>query len=474
MVPDATALILSRIQFGFTVSFHIIFPAFTIGLGAWLAVLEALHLWSGKPVYRRLFDFWLRIFAVAFGLGVVSGIVMAFQFGSNWSELSRRSGPIQGPLLAYESFTAFALEASFFGVLIFGRRRIPPALYLASAVLVAVGTSLSSFWILVNNSWMQAPTGFEATADGSFVPTSWFDIIFNGVVWVRFPHMILAAYVTTAFCVAATGAWHLLRGSHREESVAMLRMGLGLAAVLVPAQMLFGHLNGDYVVRLQPSKIAAIEGRWHDEQPAGEVMIGWPDEDARRNWFEIKLPPPVGSLIDSSSLTAKEVGLDSIPRENWPPVLIPFFAFRIMVGIAVLMLALAWGGSWYAWKRQLHTKRWLLWPVFLSFPLGFVATLTGWLTAEVGRQPWTVFGQLRTADAVTPTLATREVATSLAVFGSVYALIFVFGAYYIYRLLKAGPGPVTAAPNSASNPKRPLAVPGASPEPHAAPPIPAE
>ena len=216
MPPDATALILSRIQFGFTVSFHIIFPAFTIGLAAWLAVLEALNLWTKKPVYRRLFDFWIRIFAVAFGLGVVSGIVMAFQFGSNWSELSRRSGPIQGPLLAYESFTAFALEASFFGVLILGRRRVPPVLYFGAAVLVAIGTSLSSFWILVNNSWMQVPTGFAAMADGSFVPTSWSDIIFNAVVFVRFSHMILAAYVTTAFCVAATGAGHLVRGCHRE------------------------------------------------------------------------------------------------------------------------------------------------------------------------------------------------------------------------------------------------------------------
>ena len=465
MTPDATAVLLSRIQFGFTVSFHIIFPAFTIGLGAWLAVLEALHLRTGLPVYRRLFDFWLRVFAVAFGLGVVSGIVMAFQFGSNWSELSRRSGPIQGPLLAYESFTAFALEASFFGVLIFGRSRIPAWAYLASAVLVAVGTSLSSFWILVNNSWMQVPTGFEMAPDGSFSPTNWLDIVFNAVVWVRFPHMILAAYVTTAFCIAATGAWHLLRDQHKPEAQVMLRMGLGLAAVLVPAQMLFGHLTGDYVVKHQPSKIAAIEGRWNDEQPAGEVIIAWPDETAAKNLFELKLPPPFGSLVDSASLSAKEVGLNSMPREDWPPVAIPFFTFRIMVGIAVLMLVLAWGGSWYAWRGRLQEKRWLLWPVFFSFPLGFAATLAGWFTAEVGRQPWTVFGQLRTIDAVTPFLKSQEVATSLAVFGSVYALIFVFGAFYIYRLLRAGPGPVTAAPIGASNAKRPFAVPGGSPQP---------
>ena len=471
MLPDATAILLSRIQFGFTVSFHIIFPAFTIGLGAWLAVLEGLSLATGQPVYRRLFDFWLRIFAVAFGLGVVSGIVMAFQFGSNWSELSRLSGPIQGPLLAYESFTAFALEASFFGVLIFGRSRVPPALYFLSAVLVAVGTSLSSFWILVNNSWMQVPTGFERMADGAFHPTSWFDILFNGVVWVRFPHMILAAYVTTAFCVAATGAWHLLRAGFKAESRVMLRMGLYLAAVLVPAQIVFGHLTGDYVVRHQPSKIAAIEGRWEDAQPAGEVLFAWPDEAGERNLYAIALPPPFGSLIDSSSLTAKEIGLKSIPKADRPPVLIPFFAFRIMVGIALLMLAIAWGGSWYAWQNRLERKRWLLWSTFLSFPLGFIATLSGWLTAEVGRQPWTIFGQLRTADAVTPSLQSREVAISLGVFGSVYALIFVFGTIYIYRLLRAGPVP--AAVDAASNAKRPLAVPGQSPQPSVATPAPA-
>ena len=463
MSPDLTAILLSRIQFGFTVSFHIIFPAFTIGLAAWLAVLDGLNLATGREVYRTLFNFWLKIFGVAFGLGVVSGIVMAFQFGSNWSELSRRSGAIQGPLLAYESFTAFALEASFFGVLVFGRKRIPPLLYLASAVLVAFGTSLSSFWILVNNSWMQWPTGFKTAGDGLFVPTDWLRIIFNGVVWVRFPHMILAAYVTTAFCVAATGAWHLLRGMHREEGRVMLRMGLGLATVLVPAQIFFGHLNGDYVVAKQPSKIAAIEGRWRDEQPAGEVMLAWPDVDAEKNLFELRLPPPFGSLIDSSSLTSKEVGISSIAKADRPPILIPFFAFRIMVGCGMVMLALAWGGSFFAWRGDLEQKRWLLWPIFLSFPLGFIATLTGWLTAEVGRQPWTVFGQLRTADAVSPMLQSREVATSLAVFGSVYALIFLFGAFYIYQLLRAGPSPVNAMPGAASNAKRPLAVPGDSP-----------
>src|SRR5208337_2651607 len=243
---DLTALLLSRLQFAFTVSFHIIFPSFTIGLAAWLTVLEALHLWTGRPAYRLVFEFWLKIFGVAFGLGVVSGIVLAFEFGTNWSELSRMSGPIQGPLLTYETFTAFALEASFFGVLLFGRSRVPPWFYLFSTAMVALGTTFSSFWIMVNNSWMQVPVGY-VVENGVFVPDDWTKIIFSPVVWVRFPHMLLAAYLTGAFCVAATGAWYLLRGMCAPEARIMLRMGLTLAAVLVPIQILFGHLCGGYV-----------------------------------------------------------------------------------------------------------------------------------------------------------------------------------------------------------------------------------
>src|SRR5579859_6549269 len=243
---DMTAILLSRIQFAATISFHIIFPAFTVGLAAWLCLLEAMSLMTGKPVYRRLFDFWRSIFAVAFAMGVVSGIVMAFQFGTNWSELSRRTGAIQGPLLGYESFTAFALEASFFGVMMFGRDRVPRWFYLFACLMVSAGTTLSSFWIMVNNSWMQYPVGYITAADGTFEPQSWFTIIFNSVVWVRFPHMLLAAYATSAFCIAATGAWHMLRGQFKVESRTMMRMGLGLAAVLVPLQILFGHLVGDY------------------------------------------------------------------------------------------------------------------------------------------------------------------------------------------------------------------------------------
>src|ERR1700740_2695945 len=435
---DLTALFLSRLQFAFTVSFHIIFPSFTIGLAAWLTVLEALHLGTGRRIYRNVFEFWLKIFGVAFGLGVVSGVVMAFQFGPNWSVLSKMSGPIQGPLLSYETFTAFTLEAGFFGVLIFGRSRVPPWFYLFSTAMVALGTTLSAFWIMVNNSWMQVPSGY-VVENGVFVPNDWTKIIFNSVVWSRFPHMLLASYLTGAFCVAATGAWYVLRKEYHAESRIMLRMGLGLAAVLMPVQLFFGHLNGGYVNRYQPSKMAAIEGRWNDEKPAGEGLLAWPDVENRRNLFAITLPPPFGSLIDSDSLAAGETGLNSIPPKNWPPVVIPFFSFRIMVGCGMLMLGLAWLGTYLSFKQRLERNRLLLWATFLRFPLPFIVLLTRWFTAEVGRQPWVVFGVLRSADAMTPFLTTRAATISLVIFCAVYAFIFLFGTFYIYRLIRTGP-----------------------------------
>jgi cytochrome bd ubiquinol oxidase subunit I len=455
---DALALLLSRLQFAFTISFHIIFPSFSIGLAAWLTVLEALHLTTGRPAYRVVFEFWLKIFGVAFGLGVVSGIVMAFQFGTNWSVLSKMSGPIQGPLLSYETFTAFALEAAFFGVLIFGRSRVPPWFYLFSTAMVAFGTSLSAFWITANNSWMQAPVGY-VMENGAFVPADWMKIIFNRVVWVRFPHMLLAAFLTGSFCVAATGAWYLLREKYNAEAHIMMSMGLGLAAVLVPIQIFFGHLAGDYVHDYQPAKFAAIEARWHDEQPAGEVVIAIPNEATESNDYEIKIPI-LGSLIGSMSLNSKEVGLTDFPPQDRPPVLIPFFAFRIMVGCGLIMLALAWLGSYLVFKDRIEENRWLLWLVFLSFPLPFIAILTGWFTAEVGRQPWVVYGVLRTADAVTPFLTVRQVTISLVVFCTIYTLIFAFGVFYINRLLHAGPAGHLIKPPIAAVPNRPMSLAG--------------
>ena len=460
---DPSALLLSRIQFAFTVSFHIIFPSFTIGLAAWLAVLEGAHLVTGRPVYRRLFDFWLKVFGIAFGMGVVSGIVMAFEFGTNWSRLSEATGPIQGPLLVYETFTAFALEAAFFGVVIVGRPRVPPIVYFFATLMVSLGTTLSAFWIMVNNSWMQAPVGY-AVEHGVYVPTDWTAIIFSPVVWVRFPHMLIAAYLTGAFCVAATGAWYRLRNTYALEAKTMLGMGLFLASVLVPVQLLFGHLNGDYVHDRQPAKFAAIEARWHDEQPASEVLLAIPDQTAETNHFALSIPY-LGSLIATMRFNSKEVGLTDFAPADRPPVAIPFFAFRIMVGCGLLMLMIAWLGAGAILAGKLERNRRLLWAVFLSFPLPFIATLTGWFTAEVGRQPWDVYGLLRTADAVTPTLSSGEALVSLIVFSTIYALIFGFGILYIYRLLAAGPAGAPAG--HPTNAKRPLAVTRMAPTPHA-------
>lgn len=453
---DSVALLLSRLQFAFTVSFHIIFPSFTIGLAAWLTVLEALRLATGRPAYRLVFEFWLKIFGVAFGLGVVSGIVMAFQFGTNWSVLARASGPIQGPLLTYETFTAFALEASFFGILLFGRSRVPPWFYLFSTAMVALGTTLSAFWIMVNNSWMQVPVGY-VIENGVFVPNDWLKILFSPVVWVRFPHMLLASYITGAVCVAASGAWYVLRDEFRAEARIMLTMGLYLGAVLIPVQLFFGHLTGDYVHDYQPVKFAAIEGRWHDEQPASEVLLAIPDAVTETNHYAVTVPV-LGSLIGSMSLHSKEVGLTDFPRADRPPVAIPFLTFRLMVGCGFVLLLWAWVGTYLSRKGRLEQSRVLLWLIFLSFPLPFVATLTGWFTAEVGRQPWTVYGVLRTADAMTPFLTARTAWISLMVYCAVYTFIFAFGVLYIYRLLRAGPAGHLVLPPEAAIPRRPMSV----------------
>src|SRR3984957_12513374 len=456
MAMDISALLLSRLQFAFTISLHIIFPSLSIGLAAWLAVVEALHLITGRPAYRLVFEFWLKIFGVVFGLGVVSGIVMAFQFGTNWSEMSRATGPIQGVLLSYETFTAFFLEASFFGILLFGRPRVAPWFYLFSTAMVSLGTSLSAFWIMVNNSWMQVPIGY--TIDhGTYIPADWASIIWSPVLLVRFPHMLLASYLTGAFCVAAPGAWYLLREQFTAEGQIMLRMGLYLAAILVPLQLFFGHLTGDYVHQYQPVKFAAIEGRWHDEQPASEVLFGFPDAASETNHCAISIPI-LGSLIGSLSFDSKEVGLTDFPPRDRPPVLIPFLSFRIMVGCGLAMLALAWIGGYLSFRRRLECDRLLLWAIFFSFPLPFIAILTGWFTAEVGRQPWTVYGLLRTSEAVTPFLTMHAALVSLLVFCSLYAFLFVFGTYYVHRLLRIGPVDPLFSPPFGPIPSRPMSV----------------
>ncbi len=447
-------VLLSRIQFAFVISFHIIFPAFTIGLAAWLATIEGVHYFTGNHLYRRIFDFWLKIFAVSFGMGVVTGIVMAFQFGTNWGVLAERTGSIQGPLLGYESLTAFMLEASFFGVMLLGRDRVSPGFFFFACCMVTLGTMFSSFWILANNSWMQVPVG-HAIIDGRIVPDDWAAIVFGDVMMVRWPHMLLAAFLTSAMCIAATGAWYVLRDMCRAEARVMLHWGLALAAVLIPVQMYVGHLTGLYVLEHQPAKFAAIEARWQTQQPASEVIIAWPDEAHERNLFALEIPR-LGSFIASGDWTSKEIGLDTFAVEDRPPVVIPFFGFRIMVGMGLIMLAVSWVGCLLRLIGRLETTRWFLWATFLSFPTGFVAILSGWYMAEVGRQPWVVYGLLRTADAITPSLTGGDVLASLIAYVLVYATFVGFGTYYIYKLLRDGPeAPTAAIPNATA--KRPMA-----------------
>ncbi len=417
--------------------------------------IEGVRLATGNILYRRVFDFWLPIFAVSFGMGVVTGIVMAFQFGTNWGVLAEKTGSIQGPLLGYEGFTAFMLEATFFGVMLLGRDRVSPRFYFLSCCMVSLGTMFSSFWILANNSWMQVPLG-HTVVDGKIIPTDWMQIVLGPVQMVRWPHMLLAAFLTSAMCVAATGAWYLLRAVHRDEGRVMLHWGLALVAVVIPIQLLFGHLTGEYVLKHQPAKFAAIEARWENEQPAKEVLIAIPDEAHARNLFAITVPR-LGSFIASGNFTAAETGLESFPREDRPPVLIPFFAFRLMVGMGLVMLAVSWLGNLLRWRGKLESSRWFLWGTFLSFPTGFVAILTGWYTAEVGRQPWVVYGLLRTRDAITPALTTHDVLTSLVVYIVVYWLFVSFGIYYIYKLLRDGPRGETAAIANVTA-SRPLAI----------------
>ncbi len=434
---DTDPLLLSRIQFAFTITFHIIFPAFTIGLAAWLAVIEAMSQTSGRPIYRRLFDFWLKIFALSFGMGVVSGIVMAFQFGTNWSVLAERMGSIQGPLLGYEAFTAFLLEATFFGIVLFGRSRVPPWFYLFSCCMVALGTTASSFWIMANNSWMQVPVGYTII-DDQIIPTDWKEIIGGPIFLMRWLHMLFAAYLTTAMSVTATGAWYLLRGIHLSEGREMLRWGLPLVALAILPQLFLGHLNGEYTAEHQPSKFTAIEGRWQTEKPARLLILAWPDPENERNVFEIGVPY-LGSFTIDGTFTSEQPGILTIPKEDRPPIAITFYSFRIMAGMGMLMLAIGWCGVLLHFLGRLEGARWFLWVTFLSFPSGFIAVIAGWFTAEVGRQPWVVYGLMRTAEAHTPTLTATDVWISLVSYVVVYSVIYAFGFLYLYRLMRDGP-----------------------------------
>jgi cytochrome d ubiquinol oxidase subunit I len=430
-------LFLSRIQFAVTVSFHIIFPSLTIGLSIWLAMVQGMSLATRNTLYQRLFDLWLKIFTILFAMGVVSGIVMAFQFGSNWSVMSEKAGPILGPLLGYEAFTAFMLEATFLGVVLYARNRVPPWFYFFSCCMIALGSTLSSFWILCNNSWMQVPVGYEII-NGKITPVDWRAIVLGPVFLIRWLHMLLASLLTTGMCILAAGAWYVLRNIHRAEARVMLHWGLGLAAVLMIFQFYLGDISGKHMYKYQPAKFAAVEARWQHEQPGTEVWFAIPDEKNRRNLFAVTTPY-AGSWIATGSWTAPVSGLSDFPEQDWPPILIPFFSFRIMVGLGLLMLAVGSFGILLRVLGRLETTRWFLWCAALAFPSGFIAVIIGWFTAEVGRQPWVVYGLLRTAQTVTPTLTGANVLSTLVGYVAVYTLISSFGTYYIYGVLRKGP-----------------------------------
>lgn len=433
------ALLLARLQFAFTIGFHIIFPSFTIGLAAWLAVLEGLWLKTRDARFRNLYLFWVKIFALSFGMGVVSGVVMSYQFGTNWSVFSEQVGSVIGPLLGYEVLTAFFLEASFLGIMLFGWKHVGPGLHFASTCIVAVGTLISAFWILSANSWMQTPTGHVLGEDGNYIAESFIDVIFNPSLPSRFAHMVLAAYLTTAMVVAGASAFALLKGRARAESAVALRMAVLMMAIVAPLQLLIGHESGKVAHEHQPAKVAAMEGWWETRAGQPTILFGIPDEAARRNHLEIGIPG-LGSWVVDGDANAELAGLNDpeIVEAGTPPVFIVFWSFRIMVAMGLAMIALGvWGAiNWF--RGQLDNDRWYHLALVAAGPSGFIAVLAGWITAEVGRQPWVVYGVIRTADAVSPVSA-GSVATSLLAFMITYAIVFTVGALYILRLMGTGP-----------------------------------
>ncbi len=435
---EVDALMLARIQFGFTISFHIIFPAITIGLASYLVVLEGCWLKTGNPVFRNLYHFWIKIFAVNFGMGVVSGLVMAYQFGTNWSYFSDFAGGITGPLLAYEVLTAFFLEAGFLGVMLFGWTRVGPGLHFFSTIMVALGTLLSATWILASNSWMQTPAGYEIIG-GRVVPVDWLAVIFNPSFPYRLAHMGVAAFLATALIVAASAAWHLLRNNDNPAIRKMMSMAMWMLLIVAPLQAVIGDYHGLNTLEHQPAKLAAIEGHWESKHNEGVplTLFGWPDMEEEKNHFALEIPR-MGSLILTHSWDGQFAGLKEFPRDARPNATIVFWTFRIMVGLGFLMIALGVWAAWARWRGRLYQSPGLWRFALYMGPSGLVAILAGWFTTEVGRQPWVVYNVMRTADAVTPHGA-FEVGLTLTLFVIVYFILFGAGTVYILRLIRKGP-----------------------------------
>jgi len=445
MLDGIDAITLARAQFAFTMSFHIIFPALSIGLASYLAVLEGLWLWTGRDAYLNLFRYWLKIFAVAFGMGVVSGIVMSYQFGTNWSAFSDKTGPILGPLMAYEVLSAFFLEAGFLGVMLFGMGRVGKGLHYMATLLVALGTLLSAFWILSANSWMQTPQGYGTNEAGQFVPLDWWAIIFNPSFPYRLVHMVIAAYLTTALVVGGVAAWHLLRRKAGPGSRIMFSMAMWMATIVAPVQIFAGDQHGLNTLEHQPAKVMAMEGHFQSHPDGAPLLLfGLPDQKDATVKYAVEIPK-LSSLILKHSLDAPLAGLDTVERTDWPNVAIVFWSFRIMVGLGVLMALLGLCSLFLRWRGRLYEAGWFHGFALLMGPAGFVAVIAGWVTTEVGRQPYTVYGLLRTADSASP-LAAPAVGSALVAFVIVYFIIFAAGAFYILRLMNNPPHPGEEGP----------------------------
>ena len=460
MFETLDPVMLARIQFGFTVSFHFIFPAFSIGLASYLAVLEGLWLATGKPLYLDLFRYWLRIFAVAFAMGVVSGLVMSYQFGTNWAEFSVKAGPVIGPLMAYEVLTAFFLEAGFLGVMLFGMKRVGKGLHFGATLMVALGTFISAFWIISVNSWMHTPAGFSIDPAGRFVPSgSWLTIIFNPSFPYRLVHTVTAAYLTTALVVGGVGAWHLLRDRSDAAARKMFSMAMWMAALVAPFQILAGDEQGLNTLEHEPAKIMAMEGHYQSH-PHGAplVLFGIPDPANKRIDYAVEIPK-VSSLILKHDLNAPLPGLDTVPDNLEPPVSVVFWSFRVMVGLGFAMLGLGLWSVLARLRRRLYDWRWLHRAAVAMGPAGFVAVIAGWITTEVGRQPYTVYGHLLTAQSHSP-LGAPAVAASLLAFVIVYTGVFGAGVWYILHLMHDAV--VTGEPE---HPAQPVRTAGITPGP---------
>ncbi len=444
MLGSFDAVLLARIQFAFTVSFHFLFPAFTIGLASYLAVLNALWLSTKHHKYLDLFRYWVKIFALAFAMGVVSGIVMSYQFGTNWSVFSDRAGSVIGAPMAYEVLSAFFLEAGFLGIMLFGRERVGPTLHMTACAAVAFGTFFSAFWILSVNSWMHTPAGFEIDPQtGQFLPTDFWQVIFNPSFPYRLMHTVTAAYLTTAFIVGGVAAFHLLRRRKRGETPSeatrtMFSMAMWMAAIVAPVQIFLGDLQGINTLEYQPAKVMAMEGHYESHPDGAPLyLFGIPNDAEQRLDYAIGIPN-VSSLILRRDWNAPLDGLDTIPDDEQPPVAIVFWSFRVMVTIGMAMLGIGLWSLWARFRGRLYQSPWLHRAALAMAPSGLVAVLAGWITTEVGRQPYTVYGLLRTADSAAP-LDAPAVGASLVAFVVIYFAVFGAGTFYILRLMSRPP-----------------------------------